>query len=105
MSLPVISTYLAKEEHSEQVAALLASNWELLHDSGLTTDHPAFLMRDPEQPNRFVEVFEWKDEEGPDQAWENAEIAELWNQIQSLCEQEIDPVYYEMIVSTYGGGG
>lgn len=105
MSLPVVSTYHAKADHSERVAALLASNWELLHNNGLTTEQPAFLMRDPDEPSRFVEVFEWKSEDGPDEAWNHPEIAELWNEIQSLCEKEIDPVYYEMVSSTYMGGG
>ncbi len=105
MSVPVVTTYHAKAEHSEQVAALIASNWELLHKEGLATDHPAFVMRDADESSRFVEVFEWKSEDGPDEAWNHPAVADLWNEIQSLCTQDIEPRYYEMLSSTYVGGG
>ncbi|MDQ4077769.1 MAG: hypothetical protein M3220_16165 [Chloroflexota bacterium] len=103
--MPTITKYHAKPGRSEQVAALLASHWELLHNEGFATDQRAFLMRDPDEPDLFVEVFEWKEEEGPDKAWNHQEIAELWEQIQSLCENDITPEYYDMVPAIYMGGG
>jgi quinol monooxygenase YgiN len=105
MSTPVIVEYYVKPGHSEQVAELLVDHWNVLHEEGFTTDQPAFLMRDPNDTTLFVEVFAWKDEDGPDRAWDNPRIADLWNQIQSFCEQDVDPEYFETVESNYVGGG
>ena len=105
MPMPVIVEYYVKPGHAEQVAELLASHWNLLHEEGFTTNQPAFLMRDPHDSDLFVEVFEWKDEDGPDAAWENPRISEYWNQIQALCEQDVDPDYYDGVDAIVPGGG
>lgn len=105
MAIPVIVEYYARESEAEQLAQLLASHWSILRDEGFTTDQPAFLMRDTDDPNLFIEVFEWKDEEGPDAAWENPTISELWHDIQSHCDEDIVPIYYETISAVVPGGG
>jgi quinol monooxygenase YgiN len=106
MPMPVITEYYARAGHSEQLAELLADHWNVLREEGFTTEQPAFLMRDTQDSDLFIEVFAWKDEDGPDRAWDNPRIAELWNQIQSYCEQEIDPEYFDGLdAAMYVGGG
>ncbi len=105
MAVPVIVEYQASSGHGEQVAALLAGHWRLLNDEGFTTEQPAFLMRHPDIDDLFIEVFEWKSEEGPEEAWNNPTIAALWNEIQSHCDEDVEPEYFEMVSTTYTGGG
>jgi quinol monooxygenase YgiN len=105
MPMPALVEYYAKDGQEERLARLLVDHWNRLHEAGFTTDRPAFLMRDPNDPGIFIEVFEWKDEDGPDAAWENSDIADFWNQVQALCDNEIEPEYLENVDAIYHGGG
>lgn len=105
MTVIAITRYYAQSGHEEQVATLLANHWELLHDEGLTTDRRPYVMRDPHEPGLFVEVLEWKDDDAPDRAWDHDEVSALWDTIQSYCEQDIEPEYYEPLSSLQAGGG
>jgi hypothetical protein len=105
MNMPAIVTYRARNGNAEQLSALLAGHWQLLHAQGYVTDQPAFLMRDPRDSEVFVEVFAWQDENGPEEAWRNPQVTDLWNEIQSRCQADIDPVYYETVTVTHVGGG
>jgi quinol monooxygenase YgiN len=105
MGIPVIIEYYAQEGHEEQLAVLLASHWYHLHAEGLTTEQPAFLMRDPYDPAFFIEVFEWRDERCAESALESPRIQELWDTIQACCEDPIEPERYEAVVAIQAGGG
>ncbi len=101
MTMSVITEYYIKPDRADQVAALLRQNWPLLHQEGLTTDQPAFLMVHPDDDEIFLEAFEWKDETGPDRAWQISRIKALWDEIQSHCEHEIEPEYYNALPGVY----
>ena len=99
-----ITEYYAMPGNSEQLATLLTDQWTLLREADLVTDRPSILMRDMGGDDRFIEVVEWKEDDAPDRARVNPDVADLSEQIRSLCENEVVPEYYEPVRSLQPGG-
>jgi hypothetical protein len=76
----VICTYRVKASDQDDFVLLLREHWPTLRAAGLVTETPVqhFLGDDGGLGPRFVEIFEWTDEEAPGIAHSTPEVMRCW---------------------------
>jgi quinol monooxygenase YgiN len=94
----VIVTYVVKKGHEAEFEKILRKHWKLLRSEKLTTDQLPFLLRDPESPMVYKEIFEWKSRHSFQKAHESQRVQKLWNQMKKLTEKGgIEPAHFKRI--------
>lgn len=84
MSRIVIVGYRPKPACDEALGALMKTHVERLRKEGLATDRKSIVMRADD--GTFVEVFEWKSEEAMQSAHSNANVRQMWDEYEAVCE-------------------
>ena len=81
--------YRVRPEGIAEFEALLGRHWTTLRNLGLATDAPPPTYRGKDDTGRpiYVEIFEWKDPEGPGRAHELPEVMAVWEPMGKLCEE------------------
>ena len=79
----VIVAYRPKDDRSDELLELVKQHVPCLRRLGLVTDRPALAMRGAD--GAIVEVFEWHPGAAKS-AHENAEVQELWNRFEAVCD-------------------
>ncbi len=79
--------YRVKQENKDAFHDLLRKHWPTLRRVGLATDRPPQFMisRDQKQNWAFLEIFEWRDEQGPKTAHETPEVMQIWEPMGALA--------------------
>ena len=81
----VLATYRVQPGGDGPFVDLLRRHWTTLHSLGVVTDEPATVLRSPEEPTTFVEIFTWADE-GFARAREHPDVLAIWEPMEQLCE-------------------
>lgn len=94
----VIVTYVVKKGRGDEFVRVIKKHWKILRSEGLTTDQLPFLLRDPENPSVYKEIFEWKSKRSFTKAHESVKVQSVWKQLMALTEEGgIEPAYFKRI--------
>ena len=83
----VIVTYVVKKGKAAEFEKILRKHWKVLQNENLTTDQLPFLLKDPENPTVYKEIFEWKSSRSFQKAHESRKVQEIWRKLQKLTEE------------------
>lgn len=94
----VIVTYIVKKGHEGEFQRVLRRHWKILRSENLTTDQLPFLLRDPENPMVYKEIFEWKSRDSFQKAHQSAKVQQIWKKMTELTvEGGIEPANFRRI--------
>jgi quinol monooxygenase YgiN len=82
----VIATYVVKKGREEEFEKILRKHWKVLRSEDLTTDQLPFILKDPENPSVYKEIFEWKSKKSFQKAHESRKVQEIWSKLTDLTE-------------------
>ena len=80
----VVVTYVVKKGHEKEFERILRRHWKVLRSENLTTDQLPFLLRDPENPMVYKEIFEWKSTGSFQKAQESEKVQKIWKTMTDL---------------------
>jgi quinol monooxygenase YgiN len=80
----VIAAFKPKPGKQEQLLAVVAKHWKVLHEQGLVTDRPRYALQSTD--GTVVEVFEWRSPEAIETAHHNPAVQTLWAEFEAVCE-------------------
>jgi quinol monooxygenase YgiN len=83
----VIVTYVVKKGKEKEFEKTLRRHWKLLRKEKLTTHQLPFLLRDPESPMVYKEIFEWKSKTSFQKAHQSEKVRKIWGEIAELTEE------------------
>jgi quinol monooxygenase YgiN len=91
----VIVTYVVKKGREAEFEKALRKHWRILSKENLTTAQPPFLLRDPDSPNVYKEIFEWKSRGSLQKAHRIPAIQKIWAALTELTEEGgIEPAHF-----------
>ena len=94
----VIVTYVVRSGKETEFVKILKKHLKVLKKEGLSTNQAPFLLRDPENPAVFKEIFEWKSKRSFQKAHESAQVQSVWSQMKRLTMAGgIEPAYFTRI--------
>ena len=94
----VIVTYIVKKGHEEEFQRVLRKHWKILRSENLATDQLPFLLRDPENPMVYKEIFEWKSRDSFQKAHQSEKVQKIWKKMTELTvEGGIEPASFRRI--------
>ena len=94
----VIVTYVVKQGREAEFEKALRKHWKILRKENLTTAQPPFLLRDPESPNVYKEIFEWKSRSSLEKAHKFPAIQKIWAELTELThEGGIEPAHFDRV--------
>ena len=82
----VIVAYRPKVGKDAELLELVKNHVLILHDEGLVTARPSYMMRAAN--GTIVEVFEWKSPEAIEQAHTNQAVLDMWGKFNEVCDIE-----------------
>jgi hypothetical protein len=82
----VIATYVVKRGCENEFEKILRKHWKVLRSEDLTTDQLPFILKDPENPSVYKEIFEWKSKKSFQKAHESRKVQEIWSKLTDLTE-------------------
>jgi quinol monooxygenase YgiN len=82
----VIATYVVKRGSEKEFEKILRKHWKVLRSEELTTDQLPFILKDPENPSVYKEIFEWKSQKSFKKAHESRKVQEIWSKLTDLTE-------------------
>jgi hypothetical protein len=92
----VIITYVVKKGRENEFIRVLRKHWKVLRSEGLTTNQLPFILRDPENPSVFKEIFEWKSQRSFTKAHESEKVQKVWNELMRLTfDGGIEAAYFQ----------
>lgn len=80
----VIVTYVVKKGKEKEFERVLKKHWRVLRSENLTTEQLPFLLRDPENPAVYKEIFEWKSRTSFQKAHESRKVQDIWRKLMQL---------------------
>jgi hypothetical protein len=94
----VIVTYVVKKGQEQEFQKVLRKHWKILRNENLTTEQLPFLLRDPENPSVYKEIFEWKSRRSFQKAHESHKVQEIWRKLLDLTEEGgMEPANFECL--------
>lgn len=94
----VIVTYIVKKGHEKEFEKVLRKHWKVLRKENLTTGQLPYLLRDPESPTVYKEIFEWKNQRAKKKAHLSQAVLKVWNEMMLLTEEGgIEPALFESL--------
>ena len=94
----VIVTYIVKKGKEKEFEKVLRKHWRQLCKEKLTTAQAPFLLRDPENPTVYKEVFEWKTTSSMSKAYKHSTVQKVWDQMREFTEEGgIEPAHFKRI--------
>jgi hypothetical protein len=93
-----IVTYVVKKGREKEFQRILRRHWKVLRSENLTTNQLPFLLKDPESPMVYKEIFEWKSNTSFQKAHESKKVQAIWRQMIHLTvEGGIEPAFFNRI--------
>lgn len=83
----VIVTYVVKKGKEKEFEKILRKHWKVLRKEKLTTNQLPFLLRDPESPMVYKEIFEWKSKHSFQKAHQSEKVRQIWREMTDLTEE------------------
>ena len=83
----VIVTYVVRKGKEKEFEKILRKHWKVLRRENLTTDQLPYLLRDPENPSVYKEIFEWKSLSLFYKAHESVKVQKIWRSIMNLTQE------------------
>jgi hypothetical protein len=94
----VIVTYVVKKGKMKVFEQVLRKHWKVLKSENLTTDQLPFLLKDPENPTVYKEIFEWKSRRSFQKAHESVKVQKIWRELLRLTEEGgMEPANFQRI--------
>lgn len=82
-----IVTYVVKKGREAELERVLRRHWKTLRSENLTTDQFPFLLKDPESPMVYKEIFEWKSRQSFQKAHESKKVQDIFRKMIELTEE------------------
>jgi quinol monooxygenase YgiN len=82
----VIVTYFVKRGHEKEFERILRKHWRVLRSENLTTEQLPFLLKDPENPSVYKEIFEWKSRSSFNKAHQSSKVQKIWQSLMEVTE-------------------
>ncbi len=82
----VIVTYVVRKGREKEFERTLRKHWKILCGERLTTEQIPFLLRDPENPTVYKEVFEWRSRRSFEKAHQSEKVQAIWRKMMDLTE-------------------
>ena len=94
----VIVTYVVKKGREKEFEKTLRRHWKILRTENLTTSQQPFLLRDPENPTVYKEIFEWKSRRSFEKAHQSDKVQKVWDSMKDLTEKGgVEPAHFTRI--------
>jgi len=94
----VIVTYIVKKGSETKFEKILREHWKALKQENLVTPQVPFLLRDPENPSVYKEIFEWQDSRSLKRAEKSEKIQKIWKRMTDLTiEGGIEPANFKRL--------
>src|SRR5687768_13488477 len=94
----VIVTYVVKKGKQQEFEKVLKKHWKVLRSENLTTEQLPFILKDPENPSVYKEIFEWKSRSSFQKAHGSEKVQKIWNKLMTLTEEGgMEPANFERI--------
>ena len=94
----VIVTYVVKRGKEKEFEKVLRRHWKILRSENLATEQLPFILKDPENPSVYKEIFEWKSKTSFKKAHESRKVQEIWTKLMALTEGGgWEPAFFERI--------
>ena len=83
-----VCIYRMKASNEAAFRALLDRHWPTLHKEGLVTDEPVQIHRTLDRKDLicYVEIFTWKNSEGPDICHQMPSVMQIWEPMGAILE-------------------
>jgi quinol monooxygenase YgiN len=84
----MLCIYRVKEGREDEFRTLLDKHWPTLRSAGLASEKPARWFRGAAKDGktRFIELFEWKDDEASGVAHQSPAVMSIWEPMGALAE-------------------
>jgi hypothetical protein len=93
-----IVTYVVKNGREAEFERILRRHWKILRSENLTTDQLPFLLKDPESPMVYKEIFEWKSRQSFQKAHESKKVQDIFRKmIELTVEGGIETAFFNRI--------
>jgi len=93
-----IVTYVVKKGREAEFERVLRRHWKVLRRENLTTDQLPFLLKDPESPMVYKEIFEWKSRQSFQKAHESKKVQDIFRKmIELTVEGGIETAFFNRI--------
>ena len=100
MSPPTVNIcqYKVKPGKEAEMEVLLAKHWPALREAGLVDDTPPTIYKgqagkDHGAERMYIEIFAWKDANGPQLAHQTPGVMAVWEPMGAICERMDFPSY------------
>lgn len=94
----VIVTYIVKKGLEKKFERILREHWKALRQERLVTPQAPFILRDPENPSVYKEIFEWHDSRSIKRAQRSEKIQQIWHRMTDLTiEGGIEPANFKRL--------
>lgn|SRR5262249_3524702 len=94
----VIVTYIVKKGREKEFERTLKRHWKVLRKEDLATNQVPFLLRDPENPTVYKEIFEWKSPAAKTRAHKSPAVLKVWDHMTELTEEGgIEPALFKRV--------
>ena len=93
-----IVTYVVKKGQEAEFEKVLRRHWKVLRSENLTTDQLPFLLKDPESPMVYKEIFEWKSRLSFQKAHKSKKVQDIFRKmIELTVEGGIETAFFNRI--------
>jgi hypothetical protein len=93
-----IVTYVVKTGREAEFERVLRRHWKILRSENLTTDQLPFLLKDPESPMVYKEIFEWKSRQSFQKAHESKKVQDIFRKmIELTVDGGIETAFFNRI--------
>src|SRR5262245_1488468 len=93
-----IVTYVVKKGQESEFEKVLRRHWRTLRSENLTTDQLPFLLKDPESPMVYKEIFEWKSRQSFQKAHKSKKVQDIFRKmIELTVEGGIETAFFNRI--------
>jgi hypothetical protein len=93
-----IVTYVVKKGRETEFEKVLRRHWKILRSENLTTNQLPFLLKDPESPMVYKEIFEWKSRQSFQKAHESKKVQDIFRKmIELTVDGGIETAFFNRI--------
>lgn len=83
----VLALYQVAKENEKALLKLLPKKRRYFLKTGYATKRLPILLRSRENPEIFIEIFEWKSQEAVAKAHQGPKVRAIWDEMDKLCKR------------------
>jgi hypothetical protein len=83
----VLALYQVAKENEKTLLKLLPKKRSYFLKAGYITRRPPILLRSRQNPEIFIEIFEWKNDDAVAKAHQDLKVRAIWEEMDKLCKK------------------